>query len=278
MVFIIIYFMNYFWKTIIATVSCVLISTSIWTFGFAQTESMTNQAETELITTPKRTLPIVSQETQDKVRSSTDIAMYGVETESLSWADNQNNQEEDKNKIFEYNIPNINSQKVQESRLSWVNYERSTRWLDPLTIDYTLTATSSERAEYLADNNKFKRMHQRPWQSCENYWCYDTDSINQRALKLDIPGAEWNLIQWESTMFGWYSCKSDDCTDKFISSTKWKSGGPSGFLGFLMWEKKRNGVHYKMMMSKEYTKVWFWFALTRSSFWGTYIGVIHFGG
>lgn len=265
--------MNYFWKTLITTFSCVLISTSIWTLSFAQTESMTNEAETQLIVSPKRALPVVSQEIQDRVRNSMDIAMYGQIDES-----DEDTQQDitttEEDKTIEYNIANIDSKQVQESRLSWVNHERSTRWIAPLELDNNLVASSTERANYLASKKKFTNMHKRPGQTAY----YSTDTIVNRAKSLGIIDDSINVIA-ESTLWGSANFSS---TESFINSTRGKLGWPSGFLGFLIWEKKYNGVHYRMMMSKEFTKVWFWFANAGkhpkySSRGNQYIGIMHFG-
>lgn len=111
-------------------------------------------------------------------------------------------------------------------------------------------------------------MHQRPGQSCKNYRCYDVNPwFAERGV---TQGAE-------SVLYGGYSCKADDCTQDLIETTRGRSGGPSGFLGFLLGEKSYNGVHYRMMMNSSYTKVGIGFAkTTHRGFGGAYIGVIHY--
>jgi hypothetical protein len=41
------------------------------------------------------------------------------------------------------------------------------------TLDNNLVSSSTERANYLGQARKFKKMHQRPGQTCKNYRCYD---------------------------------------------------------------------------------------------------------
>lgn len=163
---------------------------------------------------------------------------------------------------------NVNTQKIQEERLGWINYERSTKGLQPLVLDETLNTTAIEWANYLGESRKFSRMHQRPGQSCTNAWCYD---VTNRFLERGVSNGA------ESIMYGGYKCTIDDCTEQFIETTRGRIGGPSGFLGFLLGEKSYNGVHYRMMMNPNYTKLGVWFSkTTHSGFGGAYMGVLHY--
>lgn len=173
-----------------------------------------------------------------------------------------------------FNLKNIDTKKVEETRLWWVNYERSTKGLDPLELDTNLIKSSTERAQFLANNKQFSNMHKRPGQ--KEY--YSTDTIMSRAQRLGLIDDSINTIG-ESILWGSANFSS---TDTLLTSTKGKSGGPSWFLGFLMGEKKKNGVHYRMMMTASYTKVGFGFANAGKypkapSRWNQYIEVIHFG-
>lgn len=220
----------------------------------AQTNEMTNGA--------LRPLPVVSDEI--KSLRTTQIALADETPEVQTPAE----VEEPKEKTKLYNM-NVDTAKVQEAWLGWINYERWTKGLDPLELDLTLNNTSTERATYLANARKFKNMHQRPGQSCKNARCYDLDEwFTARGVS---PSAG------ESVMFGGYSCKAEDCTTDLIETTRGRLGGPSGFLGFLLGEKRYNGVHYRMMMNPNTTKVGVGFAKTsHPGFGGAYIGVLHF--
>lgn len=176
-----------------------------------------------------------------------------------------------------YNLPNVDESQVQEAWLWWINAERATKWLDPLTLDHNLNNSSTEWSNYLADNKQFSNMHKRPWQKVY----YSTETIMGRAQSLYLIDDSINLIA-ESVLWWSYSCQQDDCTQSFINRSKWKTWWPSGFLGFLMGEKRYNGVHYRMMMSPVYTKVWFGFTSAGKhpkypSRWNQYIAVIHYG-
>lgn len=223
--------------------------------AFAQTTAMT-----EGVTT-KRPLPVISDEIK-----ATRIAQAEPtdESEDLSTEEELNSQEEN----MHYDLVSVDAQQVQEAWLSWINHERSTKGLQPLQLEKTLTTTSIEWASHLAKINKFTKMHQRPGQACTNARCYDVaDWFAQRGVSTAA----------ETVLFGGYSCTSNDCTQDFITTTKGRTGGPSGFLGFLMGEKRYNGVHYRMMMNPKYTSVGIGFAQARHPrFGGAYIGVLHF--
>lgn len=169
---------------------------------------------------------------------------------------------------LKYNIPNVDKDKVEKTWLDRINTERKTKNLEPLSIDNSLVKTSILRAEDLGSKNKFTNMHQRP--GCNSRRC--TDIINKWFQDNGV-----STIANESVLRGSYSCIKGDCTDIFITKTQWRDGWPSGFLWFLMGEKKWNGVHYKMMTSSTYTKVGFGFALWQHpTRWQQYILVIHF--
>ncbi len=220
----------------------------------AQTNDMTSNG--------LKPLPIVSDEIKEKLRWTQIALADASETQTPE------SSEPTTVELRLYNF-NVDTKKVQETWLGWINYERSTKGLKPLTIDLTLNNTSTEWATYLGDAKKFTRMHQRPGQSCANARCYDLDEwFSTRGVS---PAAG------ESIMFGGYACKAQDCTEDFIETTRGRIGGPSGFLGFLLGEKRYNGVHYKMMMDPNITKVGVGFAKTTHSwFGGAYIGVLHF--
>lgn len=162
----------------------------------------------------------------------------------------------------------VSTKTIQEEWLGWINYERSIQWLQPLVLDDKLNTTSIERANTLSDEQRYTTMHRRPWQSCSNAFCYDlNDWFNERG----VVGAA------ETILYGWYNCNLQDCTHHFIETIRWRVGWPSWFLGFIYGEKPYNGVHYRMMMTPEYTKVGIWFSSsTHPGFWWSYIGVIHY--
>ena len=229
----------------------------------AQTNSMTDNG---IAQEGQRPLPVVSQSIKAAVRG-TQIALAEATIQPV--AQEIDNQEENNeiNELSAYNM-NVNPAQVQEAWLGWINYERSTRGIKPLELDLTLNNTSTERSTHLWNNKKFSRMHQRPGQACKNYRCYDVNSwFAQRGVEQAA----------ESVLFGWYSCKTEDCTQDLIETTRGRLGWPSWFLWFLLGEKRYNGVHYRMMMSPEYTKVGIGFAKTNHSGFGSaYIGVLHY--
>ena len=234
----------------------------------AQTNTMTDNG---MITqTNKRPIPIISTQNKDTI-TSRQIALADTSEVSLDTAPEVIQPQEvipEQPKLSLYNT-NVDTAKVQQAWLGWINYERWTRGLKALELDLTLNNTSTERATYLGKARKFSNMHQRPGQACKNYRCYD---LNERFA------ARWvTSSAGESVMFGGYSCKAEDCTTDLIETTRGRLGGPSGFLWFLLGEKRYNGVHYKMMMTPSYTKVGVGFAkTTHGGFGSAYVGVLHY--
>lgn len=184
-------------------------------------------------------------------------------------ASEEENTKEEKNndnikneKVSMYNIPHIDETRIQQSRLQWLNTERIAAGKTPLSYEPHLSQTSTVRAQNLASTNKFHNMHQRIW--CPVSRC--TDLINTWFKE---NGILWNA--GESVGRWSYRCNSTDCTDTFTSATKKR------FIWLFVKEASYNGVHYKMMMSDVYTKVWFWFALAQHpKRWQQYILVAHF--
>ncbi len=159
----------------------------------------------------------------------------------------------------EFNIPNVDTKRVQQAWLEMINNVRSEKAGD-YTLDDNLISTSTERANHLGKARKFKKMHQRPWQTCKNYRCYDLwDWFTTRGVSASAG---------ESIGYGWYSCKKDDCTDALIEATK-------KTFRFFMSEAKRNWPHYQMVVSWKYSKVGIGIAQTKASRWNAYVLVMH---
>lgn len=239
-------------------ISCTLaVLGSLILMNVASAQSITGTAELASgAIRERRPLPQISEETRSQIKAhsgyDTRVAQGNL---SGLW--------------HQLNV--VDAYEVQRAWLEWINTERATKKLAPLTLSTGLTVTSSERAEYLAIEQKFTRMHQRPGQQCKNYWCYDLDEwFQDRGITTNVG---------ESVLFGGFRTKeTDNQTQKLIAASQGKTGGPSGFLGFLMGEKARNGVHYKMMMSSSYSTIGIGFAKAHHpSFGGAYITVLHFG-
>ena len=159
----------------------------------------------------------------------------------------------------EFNIPNVDTKRVQQAWLDMINSVRSEKAGD-YTLDDTLVSTSTERANHLGKVRKFKKMHQRPWQTCKNYRCYDLwDRFTTRGVSASAGESIW---------YGGYSCKKDDCTDALIEASK-------KTFRFFMSEAKRNGPHYQMVVSWKYSKVGIGIAQTKASRWNAYVLVMH---
>jgi Cysteine-rich secretory protein family len=128
------------------------------------------------------------------------------------------------------------------------------------TLDTNLVSSSTERANYLGQARKFKKMHQRPGQTCKNYRCYDlAGRFTERGVSASAG---------ESIGYGGYSCKKEDCTDALIEASK-------KTFRFFMSEAKRNGPHYQMVVSGKYSKVGIGIAPTKASRGNAYVLVMH---
>lgn len=151
-------------------------------------------AQTVKMTNGQRPLPVVSDEIKALRTSQVALAddtqdtiLQQTVTEEINPVQNETEQ------LQLYNF-NVDTRKVQEAWLGWINYERGTRGLKPLQLDLSLNNTSTEWATYLANVRKFTKMHQRPGQSCLNARCYDLDQwFAERGVS---PTAD------ESVMFG----------------------------------------------------------------------------
>lgn len=158
-----------------------------------------------------------------------------------------------------FSIPNVDTQRVQQAWLDMINDVRSEAAGD-YTINPDLNTTSIERANYLGTNRIFKQMHKRPGQTCKNYRCYDLwEWMTDRGVSASTQ---------ESIGYGGYSCNKDDCTDALIEATK-------KTFRFFMSEAKKNGPHYKMIVSWDYSTVGIGISQTKASRWNAYVLVMH---
>ena len=167
--------------------------------------------------------------------------------------------EEEKSLTTEFNIPNVDTKRVQAAWIEMINKVRSEKAGD-YTLDTNLVSSSTERANYLGKARKFKKMHQRPGQTCKNYRCYDlAGRFTERGVSASAG---------ESIGYGGYSCKKEDCTDALIGASK-------KTFRFFMSEAKRNGPHYQMVVSGKYSKVGIGIAQTKASRGNAYVLVMH---
>lgn len=189
----------------------------------------------------KKALPVVSEEIKAKR-----IAL-------------QTSNEKKPEPITEFNIPNVDTKRVQAAWIEMINKVRSEKAGD-YTLDTNLVSSSTERANYLGQAKKFKKMHQRPGQTCKNYRCYDlAGRFTERGVSASAG---------ESIGYGGYSCKKEDCTDALIEASK-------KTFRFFMSEAKRNGPHYQMVVSGKYSKVGIGIAPTKASRGNAYVLVMH---
>jgi hypothetical protein len=226
----------------------------------AQTTEMTDRSEIATIETTGTDSIIVSGSAQSELSS--------IDEESLvSWSGTEIAQKYDnkvwenrkikntkKNKEFSFDIPNVDTEKVQQARLGRTNAVRSEDF--PYTFDDTLDNTALERSTVLAKENRTKNMHRRPGQKCSGARCYNYNTMIDRWQDRDV---DTSTIT-ESIARNTYNCNADDCTDKFIAQVrKW--------FNFFMSEARRNWPHYKSLTSKRFKKVWLGIAVSKGKFY-----------
>lgn len=167
----------------------------------------------------------------------------------------------------ERNINNIDLIRVEKEWLSWVNNLRSQSGLHPYTQDSRLSDTAQEWSEF--SKNRGYIIHGRPGDGCvgeTNYHCYNFPAIDQwfkeRWINPQIIGRSKHT---ENLWIGSYRCNSGDCTQSAINAIK-------KTYNFFLSEKSYNGVHYRTMISPNFTKMWLGLSIKN----GTYYLTIHY--
>ena len=158
------------------------------------------------------------------VAQTSDDVVDGMTNEQNE--ENQNDTGSVSDESLLYNIPKVDQAKVEAAWLDRINTEREKIGVDPYKIDDKLTKTSIIWAIYLADNNKFRNMHQRI--GCPQSRC--TPLIQKW---FNDNGVDTTVVT-ESVGYGGYSCKKEDCTDDLILASKKR------FDGLFMREKRGN--------------------------------------
>lgn len=149
-----------------------------------------------------------------------------------------------------YDIPNVDMQKVKQTRLDWYNTERKKYDLTAYTYDSKLDSTAQEWAEtltarYAGKNPNAQTVHQRT--IGDGYYNYN--KITQRFADRGVVATNVHSVTHsENVGWGYVSCKSDDCTQATIDAIK-------STFDFFMSEKKANGPHYRSIVKKEFTRI-----------------------
>jgi hypothetical protein len=149
-------------------------------------------------------------------------------------------------------------EKVRSAWLQRHNQERALLWLAPLTYHLALESTATTWANYLASIKA--TVHKRT----SSDWYYSYTSIKQRFLDQWIIFAHQEQngqsLFTENLWWNMYSCKEDDCTEKFIAAIK-KS------RDFFMSEKwKSYSPHYNAIIGN-YTSLWLGVAISGTKYY-----------
>jgi len=250
-----------FWKRTSFLPLLIILWLLVPFLAFAETKEMTDTTQDTIIVESQEQ-PIEQEEWEQEESNQTGNSLWKrpipvISEETI--AKRKTPTKEDNELSTNFAIPNVDTKRVQDAWIEMINQVRSEKAGD-YTLDNNLVASSTERANYLGQNRKFKKMHQRPGQKCSNYRCYDLGAwFTDRGISASAG---------ESIGYGWYSCNKEDCTDALIEASK-------KTFRFFMSEAKRNGPHYQMVVSGKYSKVGIGIAPTKASRWSAYVLVMH---
>ena len=139
-------------------------------------------------------------------------------------------------------VANVDRNKVESSRISWHNQERSTLKLNPYSWSTLLDSSAQHRADYL--ESLWTTTHSR--NAGDGYYNYR--SIRSRFADQGVAlDDESGTMFSESLGRGSYTCKKTDCTDTFIKAMK------STFTYFMREKRSAWQPHYNAIVSKQFT-------------------------
>lgn len=146
---------------------------------------------------------------------------------------------------------NVDLARIEQTWLNWVNSLRAENNLHSYNIDSRLSTTAQEWSEFSA--NRGYIIHGRPGDGCvgeKNYSCYNFNSIDNWFKDRWIDPKIISRSKHTENLGIWsFSCSSSDCTDTAIKAIK-------KTYNFFLSEKSYNWVHYRTMISKNFTKMW----------------------
>ncbi len=161
----------------------------------------------------------------------------------------------------DYDLENVNMDEVKQAWLSWVNKERTTKWLKPFVYSKVLDNSAQIWAEELAHRYGSHRRpgsldtHERTHQKKNGYdHAYLGKWFADHGIKTIVRGSS-NYT--ENTWYGWYFCDKDDCTDTMTNAIK-------STFNYYMKEKRwmpsnsMRTAHYRSLVSGNYQYIGMW--------------------
>lgn len=167
---------------------------------------------------------------------------------------------------------------MQQERLWRINTERGVMKRNPYQLDSRLNTTAQARADFLRDTNQVnnKLMHDRTPATISKKdwtWNYSYTEMKDRFASYDIYFTSKGTAFTEIVGRGPVSCAPDisreQCTKRVINAT-------NTTMDFFLWEKKRNGVHYRALVNNSFDRIGVWVAINREK--GRYRFVWHVSG
>jgi hypothetical protein len=140
----------------------------------------------------------------------------------------------------------VDMNRVRSAWLWFYNSTRSGLWLKLYSYDSRLDNTAHSWNIELAKWRGQNHHRRNPWDSYYNY-----STITEWFR---LRGVEAKLIWWatstENVWYGYYSCRSSDCTDSLINSIR------STYDFFLSEKGKSYDAHYRSIVQSSFSKVW----------------------
>lgn len=136
---------------------------------------------------------------------------------------------------------NIDMQKVRDTWLGWYNEVRGAQGLKPYSYNDQLARTAIIWSETAKQKGVIE--HKRPGQTV--YYDYNRMLAWFKGLGLEFK-VIGNQTQVENINWGYYNCKSADCTQALITSIR------TGFDFFYGEKNRAYRPHYESIMNKNY--------------------------
>lgn len=149
----------------------------------------------------------------------------------------------------------IDMNKVRTSWLWLYNEVRKVKWRTTYSYENKLNDTAEEWSD--TSLAKWVMSHKRD--SGDSYYNYN--KINSWFADRQVTCKNINRVTHSENIWRWYyKCSdSNDCTDKLIWWIK------QVFNMYMAEKGKANQVHYESIIKKEFSKIWVWIAIKKTS-------------
>lgn len=141
---------------------------------------------------------------------------------------------------------NVDMNRVRSTWLDWYNSVRQSQGLGLYSYDVRLNSTAYDWNIEFAQG-KWQNHHTRnPWDGYYNFSVIDRWFMTRWVDPLVINRTKHT----ENVGYGYYSCKSSDCTNNLIQSIR------STFDFFMSEKWKKYDIHYQSIIQPYFSKIW----------------------